>query len=72
MSLESDRDAILAKTQQLLVAIAGGDWNTYAELCDPSLTCFEPEALGNLVDVSIFIDTTLTCLIPIRLLCKRP
>ncbi|MCU0721206.1 MAG: DUF4440 domain-containing protein [Pirellula sp.] len=50
MSLESDRDAILAKTQQLLVAIAGGDWNTYAELCDPSLTCFEPEALGNLVD----------------------
>ncbi|XZE19729.1 DUF4440 domain-containing protein [Pirellulaceae bacterium SH449] len=50
MSLEADRDAILAKTQQLLVAIAAGDWNTYAELCDPSLTCFEPEALGNLVD----------------------
>jgi ketosteroid isomerase-like protein len=50
MSLEADRDAILARTQQLLVAITTGDWNTYAEICDASLTCFEPEALGNLVE----------------------
>ena len=50
MSLESDRDAVLELTQNLLVAITGGDWDTYAEICDESLTCFEPEALGNLVD----------------------
>ncbi len=50
MSLESDRDKILDLTQQLLVAITGGDWETYVELCDSSLTCFEPEAMGNLVD----------------------
>ncbi|MCF7959355.1 MAG: DUF4440 domain-containing protein [Pirellula sp.] len=50
MSLESDRDAILDLTQKLLVAITSGDWDTYIVLCDESLTCFEPEALGNLVD----------------------
>ena len=50
MSLESDRDAILDLTQKLLVAITSGDWDTYIVLCDECLTCFEPEALGNLVD----------------------
>ena len=34
---------------RLLDAIAGGDWSTYAELCDPTLSCFEPEARGHLV-----------------------
>jgi ketosteroid isomerase-like protein len=50
MSIDSDRDQVLDLTQRLVIAAAGGDWDTYAELCDPSLTCFEPEALGNLVD----------------------
>ena len=50
MSLQDDRDAILDLTQKLLVCITRGDWDTYKELCCPSLTCFEPEALGNLVD----------------------
>jgi calcium/calmodulin-dependent protein kinase (CaM kinase) II len=40
---------LLAKSQQLLDAIAQGDWEAYSELCDPSLTAFEPEALGHLV-----------------------
>src|SRR5437763_9634676 len=40
---------LLAVNQQLLDAIAQGDWGTYSELCDPSLTAFEPEALGHLV-----------------------
>lgn len=35
--------------QRLLDAIAAGDWATYSELCDPSLTAFEPEARGHLV-----------------------
>ncbi len=40
---------VLAVNQKLLDAIAEGDWSTYAELCDASLTAFEPEALGHLV-----------------------
>jgi calcium/calmodulin-dependent protein kinase (CaM kinase) II len=42
-------DELLALTQRLLDAIAGGDWATYEELCDPTLTAFEPEACGQLV-----------------------
>ena len=42
-------DDLIALTQKLLDAIAKGDWQTYQELCDPSLTSFEPEACGQLV-----------------------
>lgn len=41
---------IIQLTQRLLDAIASADWATYQELCDPSLTSFEPEALGQLVE----------------------
>ena len=40
---------LLGLNQRLLDSIAGGDWETYVELCDPSLTAFEPEARGHLV-----------------------
>jgi calcium/calmodulin-dependent protein kinase (CaM kinase) II len=40
---------LLKLNQQLLDAIARADWAVYQDLCDPSLTCFEPEALGQLV-----------------------
>jgi calcium/calmodulin-dependent protein kinase (CaM kinase) II len=40
---------LLALSQKLLTAIDSGDWATYASLCDASITCFEPEALGHLV-----------------------
>ena len=39
---------LLDLNQQLLDAIVSGDWPKYQELCDPSLTCFEPEAMGQL------------------------
>jgi calcium/calmodulin-dependent protein kinase (CaM kinase) II len=39
----------LQLTQRLLDSIARADWKTYEELCDPSLTAFEPEAKGQLV-----------------------
>lgn len=41
---------LLQLNERLLASIAGGDWDAYAELCDPSLTCFEPEARGHLVE----------------------
>jgi calcium/calmodulin-dependent protein kinase (CaM kinase) II len=41
---------VLAANARLLAAIAGGDWATYAELCDPTITAFEPESRGHLVE----------------------
>ena len=40
---------LLLLSQRLLEAIAAADWTTYEELCDPQLTCFEPEARGQRV-----------------------
>jgi ketosteroid isomerase-like protein len=40
---------LLELSHTLLNSIDGGDWATYASLCDESITCFEPEALGHLV-----------------------
>lgn len=45
----STEAGLLEASARLLKAIDAGDWNTYAALCDESLTCFEPEAGGNLV-----------------------
>src|SRR5438067_1280285 len=44
------REELLRLNQRLLESIANADWATYEELCDPSLTAFEPEALGQLVE----------------------
>src|SRR4029077_10213979 len=41
---------MLHLSQRLLDSIAKGDWATYQELCDPTLTAFEPEAMGQLVE----------------------
>ena len=41
---------LLEANQRLLESIAEGDWETYSTLCDPSLTCFEPETRGHLVE----------------------
>jgi calcium/calmodulin-dependent protein kinase (CaM kinase) II len=43
-------DELLEINQRLLDSIAEADWKTYAALCDPSLTCFEPETRGSLVE----------------------
>ena len=45
-SIESQ---LLELNDRLLASIAGKDWDAYAELCDPEVTCFEPEARGHLV-----------------------
>jgi ketosteroid isomerase-like protein len=37
-------------TQRLLDCIAHGDWATYQELCDPTLSAFEPEGCGQFIE----------------------
>lgn len=46
----SDDAELLKLNQRLLNCIAEGDWAVYTELCDPSLTAFEPEGLGQRVE----------------------
>jgi hypothetical protein len=41
---------LLKLNQRLLDCIAQGDWSIYETLCDPTLTAFEPEAQGQLVE----------------------
>ncbi|GLI71410.1 hypothetical protein VaNZ11_016538, partial [Volvox africanus] len=41
---------VLTLNHKLLSAIGAGDYATYESLCDASLTCFEPEAVGHLVE----------------------
>jgi calcium/calmodulin-dependent protein kinase (CaM kinase) II len=41
---------LLELNQQLLDAIAAADWETYAALCDASLSAYEPEAGSHLVE----------------------
>jgi calcium/calmodulin-dependent protein kinase (CaM kinase) II len=47
---DATTEELLRLNQRLLDAIASGDWAVYQELCDPGLTAFEPEALGQLVE----------------------
>ncbi len=49
MSDQKIAQEIVSLTEKLLDSIAEGDWDLYAKLCDESLSCFEPEARGNLV-----------------------
>ena len=43
-------EELLALNQKLLDSIAAGDWAAYEALCDPTLSAFEPEALGHYVE----------------------
>ena len=47
---QSTIEQVLDLNQRLLLSITEGDWATYSELCDPTLTAFEPESRGQLVE----------------------
>lgn len=48
--LDDTVQELLDLNQRLLEAIVAGDWETYDNLCDPTISCFEPEARGHLVE----------------------
>ncbi|XP_064818277.1 calcium/calmodulin-dependent protein kinase type II delta 1 chain-like isoform X2 [Oncorhynchus masou masou] len=48
--VKARKQEIIKVTEQLIESINNGDFEAYGKLCDPGLTSFEPEALGNLVE----------------------
>ncbi|XP_016297300.1 calcium/calmodulin-dependent protein kinase type II subunit beta-like [Sinocyclocheilus anshuiensis] len=48
--MKARKQEIIKITEQLIEAINNGDFEAYVKICDHGLTCFEPEALGNLVE----------------------
>nr|XP_023682170.1 calcium/calmodulin-dependent protein kinase type II delta chain isoform X3 [Paramormyrops kingsleyae] len=50
LSSQTRKQEIIKITEQLIEAVNNGDFEAYAKICDPGLTSFEPEALGNLVE----------------------
>ncbi|XP_041920844.1 calcium/calmodulin-dependent protein kinase type II subunit gamma isoform X2 [Alosa sapidissima] len=48
--MKARKQEIIKITEQLIEAINNGDFEAYTRICDPSLTSFEPETLGNLVE----------------------
>jgi len=53
---QNDRTAqeLVKLSRQLLESIAAADWLTYSSLCDPTLSAFEPEGRGQLVEGMAF------------------
>ncbi|KAM4623867.1 calcium/calmodulin-dependent protein kinase type II delta chain-like isoform 8-T8 [Polymixia lowei] len=47
---QTRKQEIIKITEQLIEAVNNGDFEAYTRICDPGLTSFEPEALGNLVE----------------------
>ena len=41
---------LISLCQKVLNSIAQQDWDAYTELCDPSLSAFEPEGRGHLIE----------------------
>ncbi|XP_035222258.1 calcium/calmodulin-dependent protein kinase type II alpha chain-like [Stegodyphus dumicola] len=50
MPADARKQEIVKITEQLIEAINTGDYETYTKYCDPHMTAFEPEALGNLIE----------------------
>ncbi|XP_041691969.1 calcium/calmodulin-dependent protein kinase type II subunit beta isoform X1 [Coregonus clupeaformis] len=48
--VKARKQEIIKITEQLIEAVNNGDFEAYSKICDPGLTSFEPEALGNLVE----------------------
>lgn len=49
-----DEATLIHLNRCLLESIVTGNWDAYNDLCDPSISCFEPEAKGNLVEGMAF------------------
>ena len=50
MTKKDDETTLIDLTQELLDSVAEADWATYQKLCDPTLSAFEPEGRGHLIE----------------------
>jgi ketosteroid isomerase-like protein len=41
---------LLELSRELLSSIDEGNWETYSTFCDPTISAFEPEGVGNLIE----------------------
>ncbi|XP_076327093.1 calcium/calmodulin-dependent protein kinase type II delta chain-like isoform X3 [Tachypleus tridentatus] len=48
--IRAHKSEIIRMTELLIEATNNGDFERYTKYCDPQITAFEPEALGNLVE----------------------
>uniref|UniRef100_A0A3B3BDM4 calcium/calmodulin-dependent protein kinase n=1 Tax=Oryzias melastigma TaxID=30732 RepID=A0A3B3BDM4_ORYME len=73
---QSRKQEIIKATEQLIEAINNGDFEAYTKICDPALTSFEPEALGNLVEGTDFhrfyFENALSKKLPIHTILLNP
>jgi calcium/calmodulin-dependent protein kinase (CaM kinase) II len=44
------KQEVIKLTEQLIESVNTGDFEMYSKLCDPHMTSFEPEAMGNLIE----------------------
>ncbi|XP_074603238.1 calcium/calmodulin-dependent protein kinase II isoform X2 [Brevipalpus obovatus] len=49
-NFSSRKQEVIKLTEQILDAITLGNYDAYSKLCDPGVSAFEPETLGNLVE----------------------
>jgi hypothetical protein len=47
---ESTASDLIRLSQELLDSITSADWEAYEKLCHPSISAFEPESSGHLVE----------------------
>ena len=47
---DTPEQELLGLSKELLASIDKGDWEAYSSLCDPTITAFEPEGVGSLVE----------------------
>lgn len=52
--VDATQKELLDRSQQLLNSIDQQDWDMYTRLCDPNLTAFEPEGVGNVIEGMAF------------------
>ena len=47
---DDDLQQIMELSHYLLDSVANGDWDAYQALCDPTISAFEPESRGHLIE----------------------
>lgn len=49
-TMPDEKSKLIELSRQLLASIDEGDWEAYSSLCDPTISAFEPEGVGSLVE----------------------